>query len=69
VRQRVDQIAAGLEHQEQMARDLAIRLQATEQSILDKISSPQPRPATAAARKPAALTPLPLTSPEAQLVR
>ena len=69
VRQRIDQIAAGQEHQEQMTRDLAIRLQATEQSILDKISPPQPRPATAPARKPAALTPLPLTSPEAQLVR
>jgi hypothetical protein len=69
VRQRVDQIAAGLEHQEQMARNLAIRLQATEQNILDKISPPQPRPATAPARKPAALAPLPLTSPEAQLLR
>jgi hypothetical protein len=69
VRQRVDQIAAGVEHQEQMARDLAIRLQATEQDILDKISPPQPRPATAPARKPAAPTPLPLTPPEAQLVR
>ena len=69
VRQRVDQIAAGLDHQEQMARDLAIRLQATELNILDKISPPQPRPAAAPARKPAALTPLPLTSPEAQLVR
>jgi hypothetical protein len=67
LRQRIDQIAAGQEHQEQMARDLAIRLQATEQGILDKISPPQPRPATAPARKPAA--PLPLTPPEAQLVR
>ena len=69
VRQRIDQIAAGQEHQEQMTRDLAIRLQATEQDILEKISPPAPRPAAAPARKPAALTPLPLTSPEAQLVR
>ncbi len=69
VRQRIDQIASGQEHQEQMTRDLAIRLQATEQDILDKISPPAPRPAAAPARKPAALTPLPLTPPEAQLVR
>jgi hypothetical protein len=69
VRQRIDQIAAGQEHQEQMTRDLAIRLQATEQDILDKISLPQPRPAIAPARKPAAPAPLPLMPPEAQLVR
>jgi hypothetical protein len=69
VRQRVDQIAAQLAAgQEQMTRDIN-KLQAAEQDILDKISAPPPRPATAAAHKPASLTPLPLTPPEAPSVR
>jgi hypothetical protein len=69
VRQRVDQIAAQLAAgQEQMTRDIN-KLQAAEQDILDKISAPPPRPATTPAHKPAAPTPLPLTLPEAQLVR
>ena len=46
VRQSVDQLAAG---QEQMKRGIA--------DILDKMSAPPPRPAAAAVRKPAPLTP------------
>jgi hypothetical protein len=70
VRQRVDEIAAQLAAgQEQMTRDVANKLQAVEQDILDKISAPPPRPAAAPARKSVPLTPLPLTSPEAQLAR
>jgi len=53
VRQSVDQLAAG---QEQMTRDIT-KLQTTTQGILDNIAAPPPRPAGAAARKPAPLTP------------
>jgi hypothetical protein len=49
VRQSVDQLAAG---QEQMTREIT-KLQVTEQYILDKMSTPPPRPAPTAARKPA----------------
>jgi hypothetical protein len=59
VRQSVDQLAAG---QEQMARDIT-KLQAAAQGILDKISAPPPRPAGAAARKPAPLAPAPQAAP------
>ena len=60
VRQRVDQIAAQLAAgQEQMTRDIANKLQAAEQDILDKLSAPPPQPAAAPARKPAPLTPPP----------
>jgi len=58
VRQRVDQIAAQLASgQDQMLRDIASKLQATEHDILDRISAPAPSPppAAAPARKP--LTP------------
>jgi hypothetical protein len=48
VRQSVDQLAAG---QEQMTREIT-KLQVTEQYILDKMSTPLPRPAPAPARKP-----------------
>jgi hypothetical protein len=44
-----DQLAAG---QEWMARDFNSKLQAVEQSILDKISMPAPRRAPAPARNP-----------------
>jgi hypothetical protein len=69
VRQRVDQIAAQFAAgQEQMTRDIN-KVQAVEQDILDKISAPLTRPAIApGTHKPASLTPLPITPPEAQLV-
>jgi len=57
VRQRVDQIAAQLAAgQEQMTRDIANKLQATEQDILDKILAPQTQPAAAPARRPGPMT-------------
>jgi hypothetical protein len=59
VRQSVDQLAAG---QEQMTRDIT-KLQTAAQDILDKISAPPPRPAGAAAHKPAPLTPAPQATP------
>jgi len=50
VRQRVDQIAAQIAAgQEQVTRDIATKLLATEQDILDKISAPAPQPAPVAA--------------------
>ena len=53
VRQRVDQIAAQLAAgQEQMTGEITSKLNAAEQDILDKISTPPPQTA-AAARKPA----------------
>jgi len=55
MRQRVDQIAAQIAAgQEQMTRDIAMKLLAAEQDILDKISAPAPQPAPVAApaRKP-----------------
>jgi hypothetical protein len=48
VRQSVDQLAAG---QLQMTREIT-KLQVTEQYILDKMSTPLPRPAPTPARKP-----------------
>jgi hypothetical protein len=78
VRQRVDEIAAQLAAgQEQVTRDIN-KLQAVEQDILDKISTPPPRPAAPARKSvpltplpltPLPLTPLPLTPPEAQPTR
>jgi hypothetical protein len=67
VRQSVDQLAAQfLASQQQMASDIA-KLRAADQDIFDKINSAlPPRPAAAAARKPAAVAPLP---PEAPPVR
>jgi len=56
VRQRVDQLAAQVAAgQDQMIRDMTIKLQAAEQDILNKISGPPPRPEAAAARKPSPL--------------
>jgi hypothetical protein len=53
VRQRVDQLAAQVAAgQDQMTRDITIKLQAAEQDILNRISGPPPRPEAAAARKP-----------------
>src|SRR5215471_4464233 len=44
--QKVDQLAAQfVAAQQQMARDLTSKLQASEQDILDKISVPPPQPA------------------------
>jgi hypothetical protein len=73
VRQRVDEIAAQLAAgQEQVTRDIN-NLQAVEQDILDKISTPPPRPAAPVRRSvpltPPPLTPLPQTPPEAQPAR
>jgi hypothetical protein len=53
VRQRVDQlalqVAAG---QDQMTRDIAVKVQAAERDILDKIAAAPARPEAAAPRKP-----------------
>jgi hypothetical protein len=62
VRQSVDQLVA---HQQEMAGDIA-KLQADRQDILDKISSPPPRPAAAPARKPVPPTPTPTPVPSSQ---
>src|SRR5262245_11201842 len=59
LRQRVDQIAAG---QDRVTRDITAKLQAAEQDILDKISTPPPQPAAAPARK-SAPPPLQLAPP------
>jgi len=63
------QLAAG---QEQVTRDIN-NLQAVEQDILDKISTPPPRPAAPVRKSvpltPLPITPLPLTPPEAQPAR
>jgi hypothetical protein len=48
MRQRMDQLAIG---QQRMAGDIA-KLQADEQDMVQKISTPPPRPAAAAVRKP-----------------
>jgi hypothetical protein len=57
VRQSVDQLVAQFAAgQEQMTRDI-IKLEAAEQEILHKISSPPPRPAEVPARKPVQLAP------------
>lgn len=54
VRQRVDQLAAQIAAgQEQMTRDFTMKLQAAEQDILEKVSTPPPQPAAAPARRPA----------------
>jgi hypothetical protein len=61
VRQRVDQLSLQfVAGQEQVTRDLAARVQATERSILDKITAAQPKPEVTAARRPAQ-TPTPQT--------
>jgi hypothetical protein len=53
VRQRVDQLAAQIAAgQEQMTRDFTMKLQAAEQDILEKVSTP-PQPAAAPPRRPA----------------
>jgi hypothetical protein len=53
VRQRVDQLAAQVAAgQDQITRDITIKLQAAEQDILNKISGPPLRPEAAVARKP-----------------
>jgi hypothetical protein len=49
VRQKVDQLAA---NQQQIARDFTTKLQAAEQSILEKISVPPSQPTAAPVRKP-----------------
>jgi hypothetical protein len=66
MRKSVDQLAAQfVAGQEQMARDIN-KLQAAEQDILDKISSPPPRPAAVPARKPVPMTPpMPSQAPPA----
>jgi len=69
VRQSVDLLAAQFTAgQEQMTRDIT-KLHAAEHDILedirDKISAASPRPVSAPARKPALLTPAPLTPPPA----
>ena len=69
VRQSVDHLAARfVAGQEQMTRDIT-KLHAAEHDILedirDKISAASPRPVSAPARKPALLTPAPLTPPPA----
>jgi hypothetical protein len=57
VQQSVDQLAAQIAAgQQQMAGDIA-NLQAADQDILHKISTPPPRPAAPPARKPVPLTP------------
>jgi hypothetical protein len=61
VREKVDQLAAQVAAgQEEMARDLATKLQAAEEDILNKISITPQQPAAASARKP---TPPPLQVP------
>lgn len=53
MRQRVDQLAFQITSgQDQMARDLAAKVQAAERDILDRLANAQPR--QEAARKPAA---------------
>ena len=49
VRQRVDQLTAS---QDQITRDLTMKLQAAKQEILDRMSTLSPQPATLPARKP-----------------
>jgi hypothetical protein len=57
VRQSVDQLVAQFAAgQDQMTRDIT-KLEAAEQEILQKISTPPPRPPEAPARKPVPLAP------------
>ena len=54
MRQRIDQLSLQLAtSHDQMTRDMAVKVQAAERDILDKIAAAQPRPEVTAARKPA----------------
>jgi hypothetical protein len=64
VRQRVDKIADQIgAGQEQMTREITSKLQAAEQDILEKLSTPGQRSVATAARKPVLLTQPPETQP------